>query len=76
MRSGCDFLQDIDWKNLDKQVNRALPSLKRQWDNLAKRVRKDPEWRRFQWLSVKTSKKSGCRYFFTIPFWMVIVNVC
>ena len=55
--SGCVFLQDIDWKNLDKQVNRALPNLKRQWDKLAERVRKDPEWRRFQWLSVKASKK-------------------
>lgn len=55
--SGCVFLQDIDWNNLDKQVNRALPNLKRQWDKLAERVRKDPEWRRFQWLSVKASKK-------------------
>ena len=48
--------QDIDWKNLDKQVNRALPGLKREWGKLAERVKKDPEWVRFQWLSMKTGK--------------------
>jgi len=41
---------------LDKQVTRALPGLKKEWDELAERVQKMPEWNRFQWLSMKTGK--------------------
>ncbi|KAJ7384606.1 hypothetical protein OS493_021238 [Desmophyllum pertusum] len=49
---------NIDWKNLDKQVTRALPSLKREWNELAERVQKMPEWIRFQWLSMRAGVKS------------------
>lgn len=52
--SNRPFAQDIDWKNLDKQVNRALPKMKKEWDKLAERVKKDPEWVRFQWLWMET----------------------
>ena len=52
--SNRPFAQDIDWKNLDKQVNRALPDMKKEWDKLAERVKKDPEWVRFQWLWMET----------------------
>ncbi|XP_068740612.1 uncharacterized protein [Montipora capricornis] len=49
---------DVHWRTLDKQVNRALPSMKKEWDQRAESVRKDPEWVRFQWMSVETGELS------------------
>lgn len=49
---------DVHWRALDKQVNRALVSMKKEWLKLAEKVKKDPEWIRFQWMSVKTGNLS------------------
>ena len=49
-------------------MNRALPSMKKEWDQRAESVRKDPEWVRFQWMSVETGNESNHRKcLFTIP---------
>lgn len=42
--------------SLNKQIRLELPRLKKEWDKQAERVLKDPEWVRFQWLSMETGK--------------------
>ncbi|XP_031572628.1 uncharacterized protein LOC116306677 isoform X2 [Actinia tenebrosa] len=48
--------QQRQWKKLDRQVKKALPRFKKAWRDLARRVTKLPEWRRFKWLSMKSGK--------------------
>ena len=49
--------QDIDWRHLDKQVTRELPNMEREWQEQAERLKKMPEWNRFEWLSMAIAGK-------------------
>ncbi|EDO36202.1 predicted protein [Nematostella vectensis] len=46
----------VKWRALDKQVANALTGYRKDWRELANRVKKLPEWNRFKWLSMKSGK--------------------